>query len=810
MKTAAPVALLFWISAAASCGTPKSVSRHPTPDRINQLRQQANSLVQQMQYRQAAQLFETAYREAKEAGDLRTAVRLLMNVGNCHFSSFRYLDAIRIYHQARQQALEIGDAGVAAALLGNISSLYLQLGDTDSAKAALEEALQIAPAGSPYRGKLYLQAAVVRARRGETAAAREFFGHALHAAEDSQAAGDLATKAEAWEQLGYTLLGEGRYEEAEQALTEAFRVRKLFRLPELQYSYYTLGLLRLRQGRAAEALRFFDEARARTERTPGALPRWRLWFQRGLALAALGRSSEAIAEFEAALEAARRWRLELLSADSARIGAEGELHDLHTAYVAAVAGEYFRTGRLDLAARAFATAEENRAASLRALLTSAADWQRRLPPIYWEQLARVRLLEAELARRDTPEIRRQLGAALYRLTEMEAASGKGSALDSPAVAHDVQAVQRRLGPQDALLSFQLAQPHSYLWILTRDRFEMRPLAPREDLEQRGRRFAEAVRAAQPAWELGFSLYDSLFGGLPPDVARKSRWFLTLDGKLYDVPLAALVTGFASGRPVYLVERHVISVVPAASLLEGSGLRRGGPGLFVGFGDGIYNRADPRRRDVLRREFGWSLWPRLTAATPPGRGPELPRLVGSGRELEHCIRIWQAGGGDAVLLEGAGATREALTRELRRRPQVLHLATHTVETKYPHQRAHLFLGLRPNGDADLFTPAEIARLGLQARLVVLSGCGSGRAAVLPSTGLMGLARAWLSAGAGAVLATLWPTPDDTGEFFAGFYRGFQGGSSPAEALREAQLAALRSGTWRARPGYWAAYFVVGKE
>jgi CHAT domain-containing protein len=62
----------------------------------------------------------------------------------------------------------------------------------------------------------------------------------------------------------------------------------------------------------------------------------------------------------------------------------------------------------------------------------------------------------------------------------------------------------------------------------------------------------------------------------------------------------------------------------------------------------------------------------------------------------------------------------------------------------------------------------------------------------------------------VLATLWPTPDDTGEFFADFYRRFQRGSSPGEALREAQLAALRSGTWRARPGYWATYFVVGKE
>lgn len=802
------MALLFWVCAAASCSSPKNISRDPAPDRINQLRRQASSLAAQMQYHQAAELFEAAYREARRAGDARMAIRLLMNVGNCRFASFRYLDAIQIYTEARRQALQIGDAGVAAALSGNISSLYLQLGDTGSAAAALEEALETVPAGSPYRAKLYLQGAVVRARRGETAAATELFGRALD--ESDEAGRAPATKAEVWEQLGYMLLGQGRYEEAERALTEAFRLRKLFRLPELQYSYYTLGVLRLRQGRPAEALRFFDEALAQTERTPGALPRWRLWFQRGLALEALGRSSEARAEFEAALEAARRWRLELLPADSARIGAEGELHDLHTAYVRALAGEYFRTRRADLAVRAFETAEENRAASLRALLNSAADWQRRLPPSYWEQLAQVRLLEAELARRDTAEVRRRLSGALYRLTEMEAASGGDLAPGGGAAASDLRAVQRRLSPQDALLSFQLGQPHSYLWILTRDLFEMRRLGPGQDLEQCGRRFAEAVRAAQPSGELGASVYASLFGSLPREVERKSRWILTLDGKLYDVPLAALVTGFASGRPVYLVERHVISLAPAASLFEGARSGQGGPGRFVGFGDGIYNRADPRQREARRHEFGWSLWPRLAAATAPEPGLELPRLVGSRRELENCARVWRAGGGEAVLLDGAGATREALAAELRRVPEVLHLATHAVETRYPHQRAHLFLGLRSSGEADLLTPAEIGRMGLHARLVVLSGCGSGRAAVFPSTGLMGLARAWLSAGAGAVLATLWPTPDETGEFFADFYRRFQSGSSPGEALREAQLAALRSGTWRARPGYWATYFVVGKE
>jgi CHAT domain-containing protein len=83
-------------------------------------------------------------------------------------------------------------------------------------------------------------------------------------------------------------------------------------------------------------------------------------------------------------------------------------------------------------------------------------------------------------------------------------------------------------------------------------------------------------------------------------------------------------------------------------------------------------------------------------------------------------------------------------------------------------------------------------------------------------LLGLSRAWLAAGAEAVVASLWPTPDDNGRLFVSFYRLLRNvkrdgtGSRPASALREAQLEMLRSGTWRSEPRYWAAHFVTGKE
>ncbi|MCS6953062.1 MAG: CHAT domain-containing tetratricopeptide repeat protein [Bryobacterales bacterium] len=768
-----------------------------------------------MQYAEASRLFEQAYEEARSRGERSQAVRLLMNLGNCHFASFRYLDAIQAYLRARWEALDLGDRDTVAALSANLSSLYLQLGDLPSAKVALEESLRALPATSRHRAKVYSQAAVLRSREGDWAGADELFRAALRASDESPHPDAVSTKADTWEQLGYHWLQQDRLDEAERALVEAFRLRRLFRLPELQYSYYTLSLLRLRQGRPQQALRLLDAAGAGAGRNTGAVPPWRWHYGRGQALRALGRDTEALAELEAALESARRWRSELLPNDAVQVGAEGELHSLYAAYVELSAREHLRSGRREPAVAAFQASEENRAASLRALLNTPSDWQRRLPAAYWQQLAQVRALEAALAGRDTAETRRRLSAALYRLSAMEAAANVDLS-SARRFGASVTAVQKKLNSREALLSFHLGEPDSYLWIVTRDGLRVRRLSPARRLEQLTERLAAAVRAGRPAEVEGAALYKELFGSLPDSIQRKPRWILTLDGRLYDAPLAALVTGYDSGKPVYLVERHIVTLAPSATVFEGLGWPHRASGLFVGYGDAIYNRADARIRTgppIPRGPQGTvraSLWPQLFAASPSEPELELPRLVGSGRELEHCARIWQQGGGAAVLLRGREATRQSLETHLQQAPEVLHLATHMLETKYPRKQAHVFLGLGPRGDPELLTPVEIVRRRLGARLVVLSGCGSGRAEVLPSTGLLGLTRAWLGAGARAVVATLWSTPDDSGEFFADFYRELRNGATAAEALRAAQMGALRSGSWRARPSYWAAYFAIGKE
>jgi CHAT domain-containing protein len=79
--------------------------------------------------------------------------------------------------------------------------------------------------------------------------------------------------------------------------------------------------------------------------------------------------------------------------------------------------------------------------------------------------------------------------------------------------------------------------------------------------------------------------------------------------------------------------------------------------------------------------------------------------------------------------------------------------------------------------------------------------------------MGLTRAWLTAGASAVIASRWPVSDDSGDLFSEVYSApFRSGSrgSFSRALQRAQIATLRGGGPGARLSHWAAYFCIERN
>jgi CHAT domain-containing protein len=117
-----------------------------------------------------------------------------------------------------------------------------------------------------------------------------------------------------------------------------------------------------------------------------------------------------------------------------------------------------------------------------------------------------------------------------------------------------------------------------------------------------------------------------------------------------------------------------------------------------------------------------------------------------------------------------------------------------------------LALAPGGGEDgWLTAAEIAELDLQADLVVLSACDTGRGRIT-GDGVVGLTRAFLSAGADTVIVSLWQVPDDaTAALMVAFYEALAETGDKAAALQQAMVAT------RAQfpdPRNWSAFVLVG--
>src|SRR5262249_33284315 len=126
------------------------------------------------------------------------------------------------------------------------------------------------------------------------------------------------------------------------------------------------------------------------------------------------------------------------------------------------------------------------------------------------------------------------------------------------------------------------------------------------------------------------------------------------------------------------------------------------------------------------------------------------------------------------------------------------------------RAALVLGKSAASHEDgLLQAREIRDLPLNANLVTLTACDTGTGTLLGQDGIASLERAFLLAGARAVIASLW-TADDiyTLNLIKRFYRYLIAGQEKGAALRQAKLDLIAEYQNRALPIYWAGFMLVG--
>jgi CHAT domain-containing protein len=140
-------------------------------------------------------------------------------------------------------------------------------------------------------------------------------------------------------------------------------------------------------------------------------------------------------------------------------------------------------------------------------------------------------------------------------------------------------------------------------------------------------------------------------------------------------------------------------------------------------------------------------------------------------------------------------------------EIVHVAAHALLDRTDPIFSALYLA-GPTPLQRRLEAQDIYELPLKSvDLVVLSACETGMGQVANGDEFYGLTSAFLGAGAGAVVATLWPINDEsTSQLMARFYANLPS-RGVAAALQQAQLAMIASKEY-ADPFDWAAFELVG--
>ncbi len=368
--------------------------------------------------------------------------------------------------------------------------------------------------------------------------------------------------------------------------------------------------------------------------------------------------------------------------------------------------------------------------------------------------------------------------SLSRLELSVANVGRDSAVgrrtvDATTARRNPRALRQLVPEHSAVLEYVIgdAGEPSTLLVIRRDGVVPVSLTISADLADQVTRFTTTLAADAPAVALGRELEESIVSAALAQLdSSVTRLYVVPDGALHRLPFEALV--LPDGRR--LLQAYDVEILPSIRVLARAlptPPSNGAPRI-VAFGDAVFS---------------------------PASG--LPALPASRVEATNVAALDASG----IVRLGHDASEAQLKALARRGVKILHLATHTTISDARLSGSVMHLSAADTDDGEV-SVGEIARLDLDADLVVLSSCRTGGGVVLRGEGLQGMTAPFLQAGARNVLATRWTVRDrELLPLMAAIYARLATGATVGDAVRSARVASLMRGDG---PRQWASLMLVG--
>jgi CHAT domain-containing protein/Tfp pilus assembly protein PilF len=320
-----------------------------------------------------------------------------------------------------------------------------------------------------------------------------------------------------------------------------------------------------------------------------------------------------------------------------------------------------------------------------------------------------------------------------------------------------------------------------------------------------------------------TLYDYLIKPFEQQIQGKELIIIP-DGELNKIPFEILVKPDISLKSArkwqdlpYLIQQHNISYHYSGRLLlddwqknKTQPVKSSGFVAFAPvFNDSATGQIVSNESSIEQSYLAYVSRSDTTSRAFMSDGKFITSLPGTEREVKAIYELFAQQNQPAKYYLNDQAN-ESTVKSINLKPfKYLHFATHGLTDEDRPTQSCLILAQKPDSTADnLLTSSEMYGLEMDAELVVLSACQTGKGTLKAGEGIIGLTRGLLYAGARNLMVSQWNVNDaSTAELMTKFYTKVLAGQSNRQALREAKLELLNSKF--ACPYFWAAFVLVGR-
>lgn len=379
--------------------------------------------------------------------------------------------------------------------------------------------------------------------------------------------------------------------------------------------------------------------------------------------------------------------------------------------------------------------------------------------------------------------------------EIRSTSPAYANLKYPKIISLTEARKNLLDEQTAIVAYSVGKDSGYGFAITRKELSIYPIAPRKRLQEK---VANYLKIISDKDSRDFTEGTTLFAELIEPALRPEIKYLIIipDDALHYLPFETL--RIKKDGP-WLIEKLAIAYAPSMSSLweivkRGKNKKEKPTKDLVAFGDPDYGKfGSPDNAGQNYQNH-----------SPAGN---FPRLEYSGIEVQKISAFIKAGKKDIRVRDRA--SEQELKKLPLREYKLVHFAAHGVIDDEKPARSAIVLSLTGDSKEDGFVQMrEIYSLRMNADLVSLSACQTGRGQYIQGEGIESLNRAFFYAGASSVLTSLWSINDQaSARLMERFYFHLKNHSTLVAALRTAKFEMIHSRVL-AHPYYWAAFLLTG--